>query len=135
MSPVEPRPVVMGTMGLPSAEGANGLGFLPNMPAALNFAGVNRLLVAAPSAARNERRFQRKFKFIRSFLSGHSRLFISKRSGGIHHRCAAYDFNQRITWNPLEGHAGARRRFARGEISPVDFVQRIVLRFMGIEPR
>src|SRR5579863_1890094 len=68
MSPVEPRPVVIGTMGLPSTDGAGDFGFLPNIPAALNFAGMRKLLVAAPSAARNERRFQPNFQFIRRFL-------------------------------------------------------------------
>src|SRR5581483_2158207 len=67
MSPVEPRPVVMGTMGLPSTEGINGLCFLPKMTAAFNSAGAHKPPVAAPSVARNERRFQPNFKFMRSF--------------------------------------------------------------------
>src|SRR5579862_1829903 len=107
MSPVEPRPVVIGTMGLPSTDGASGLGFLPSMPAALSFAGVSKPLVAAPSVARNERRFQPKFSFMRRFLSMASRLIQPSGGVWIHDRCAAYDFNQRITWNPLEGHASA----------------------------
>src|SRR5579863_10029984 len=72
--------------------------------------------------------------FVASF-SMSSRLIQQSGGGWIHHRCAAYDFNQRITWNPLEGHASARRRFAWREISPVDLVQRVVLRFMSIEAR
>ena len=69
MSPVEPRPVVMGTIGLPSTGGMEGLSFLPKMPAALNSAGANRPPQTAPSAARNERRFQPNFRFMRSALS------------------------------------------------------------------
>src|ERR1700690_1178941 len=62
-------------------------------------------------------------------------LFVSEGSGRIHYHCAADDFNQRIPRNPIEGHAGARWRFARGEKSPVDLVKRVILRFIGIEPR
>ena len=79
MSPVEPRPVVMGTIGLPSIEGMDGLGFLPKLPAAFNLAGANRLPLTAPSAARNERRFQPNFKFMRSFLvRSFANLFIGR---------------------------------------------------------
>src|SRR5580700_7065692 len=68
MSPVEPRPVVTGTMGLPSTEGMDGLGFLRKIPAAFDSLGANRLPLAAPSAARNERRLRPNFRFMRSFL-------------------------------------------------------------------
>src|ERR1700722_283793 len=63
MSPVEPSPVVMGTMGEPSTEAIDDLVFLPNMPAAFNSAGANRPPKAAPSAATKERRLQSNLKF------------------------------------------------------------------------
>ncbi len=50
-------------------------------------------------------------------------------------RRASNDFDQRIARNPLNRHAGAGWSFPRAEIRPVDFIQRIILRFMGIEPR
>lgn len=88
-----------------------------------------------PSTARNERRFQPKFRFKRSGLFNFLReLSISSGCGWIDDPRATYDFNQRITWNPFESHASTGRRFAGREISPVDLVQRVVLRFMGIEP-
>src|ERR1700689_1868509 len=64
MSPVEPSPVVMGTIGSPSTEGIEGLGFLPKMPAAFDSAGANRPPRAAPSAATKERRLQSNFRFM-----------------------------------------------------------------------
>src|SRR5271170_366863 len=135
MSPVEPRPVVMGTMGSPSTMALDTLGFLPKMPAAFNFAGANRLPPTAPSAARNERRFQPNFKFMRSILpTSFAKSSIRKRGGRSDDHCAAYDFNQRIARNPFQSHAGAGRGFAWGEIVSVDLVQSVVLRFMGIEP-
>src|SRR5260370_27747052 len=66
MSRVEPSPLVMGAMGLPSTEGTDGLAFFA---AARSSAGANRLPLTAPSADRNERRFQPDFKFMRSSLS------------------------------------------------------------------
>src|SRR6266567_4626438 len=82
MSPLEPRPVVTGTMGLPSTEGMDGLGFLRKIPAEFNSAGANRLPLAAPSAARNERRLRPNFKFMRSFLFNiFSRNYLS--AGGV----------------------------------------------------
>src|SRR3984957_9587064 len=47
---------------------------------------------------------------------------------------ATYDLNQRITRDPFQSHAGAGRSFAGRKIRPVDFVQSVVLRFMGVEP-
>src|SRR5579864_3484838 len=101
MSPVEPRPVVMGTMGLPSTVGTEGFTFLPSRPAAPDFAGANRLLPAAPSAARNERRFQPSF--VLRFMCGTFQLpsrtiCLSIRSwcGRIDDHRAADDFNQRV---------------------------------------
>src|ERR1035437_9252582 len=79
MSPVEPRPVVMGTMGLPSTGGMEDLLFLPKMPVAFNSAGANRPPHMAPTAARNERRFQPNFRFMRSALST---SFANYRSAG-----------------------------------------------------
>src|ERR1700722_18823716 len=63
MSPVEPSPLVMGTMGAPSTEGIDDLVFLPKIPAAFNSAGASRPPKAAPSAATKERRLQSNFKF------------------------------------------------------------------------
>ena len=48
MSPVEPRPVVMGTMGLPSTVGVDALGFLPKMLAALSLAGAEQATAGGP---------------------------------------------------------------------------------------
>src|SRR6476660_6803061 len=69
MSPVEPRPVVIGTMRLPSTKDTGGLCFLPKMLAAFNSDGANRPPLMAPSAARNERQLQSKVKFMCGFLS------------------------------------------------------------------
>src|SRR5580658_6551769 len=61
MFPVEPRPVVMGTIEAPSRESvADALRFFPNLPAAFSPEGANKLL-AAPIAARNERRVHPNF--------------------------------------------------------------------------
>src|ERR1700683_1932387 len=68
MSPVEPRPLVIGTMGLPSSEEMGDLCFLPKRLAAFDSAGANRPPLMAPSAERNARRLQSNFfKFICSF--------------------------------------------------------------------
>src|SRR5215469_5497833 len=67
MSPLEPSPLVMRTIGAPSRAGmAAGLCFFPKMLAAFNPAGVKRLL-AAPIVVRNARRLH--LNFIPSFLS------------------------------------------------------------------
>src|ERR1700734_166581 len=63
MSPVQPSPVVMGTMGAPSTDAIDALVFLPKMPAAFDSAGVNRPPRVAPNAATKERRLQSNFKF------------------------------------------------------------------------
>src|ERR1700730_15380029 len=65
MSPVEPSPVVIGTMGWPSTEGVADLVFLVDIPSAFSLAGANRLPAAAPRVDRKERRFQPDFRFIR----------------------------------------------------------------------
>jgi hypothetical protein len=59
----------MGTMGLPSREGEEGLCFFPKPLAAFNSEGANKLPLVNPSAARKERRLQASLKFISSFLS------------------------------------------------------------------
>src|ERR1700677_911735 len=64
MSPVQPSPLVMGTMGLPSTEGIDGLGFLPKTPAAFDSAGASRPPRAAPSAVTREGRRQSNLKFM-----------------------------------------------------------------------
>src|ERR1700733_1464090 len=69
MSPVEPSPLVMGTMGLPSIGVAGNLGFLVNMPSAFNFTGASKPPLIDPRAAKNERRFQPDFRVTLRFLS------------------------------------------------------------------
>src|SRR5215472_1086726 len=81
MSPVEPRPLRMGTMALPSSSVFEGLCFLPKMPAAFSSAGATRPPVRAPSAARNERRFQAKCRFIAVLPS--LRSYFSAGAGGF----------------------------------------------------
>src|SRR5271168_1223358 len=98
MSPVEPSPVVMGTMGSPSTDG--GLGFLPERPAAFNSGGANR----QPSAATKERRLQLNFTFIDTFLSTLSQC-VSAGGGRSEDSGAAHDLDQRIPGDPFEGHA------------------------------
>src|ERR1700742_5155370 len=83
MSPVQPSPLVMGTMALPSTEGVDGLGFLPNIPAAFDSAGANRPPRVAPSAATKERRLQSNLKFmIVSFQLGR-RILSQPAVGGV----------------------------------------------------
>src|SRR5215467_15640984 len=79
MSPVEPRPVVMETIGLPSTGGIEDLRVLPKMPAAFNSAGADRPPHMAPTAVRKDRRFQPNFRFMRSALST---SFANYRSAG-----------------------------------------------------
>src|ERR1700686_3995910 len=135
MSPVEPRPLVIAAIGLPSTDGADGFCFLPKLPAAFNSEPVSRLPLVTPSAAKKERRLQPSFKLMRSFLStSFAKLFLGGRRGWIDHQSAAHDFNQRIAGNPFQRHTRPRRRFARGEVGPVYLVQRVVLRFVRIEP-
>src|ERR1051326_7102635 len=102
MFPVEPRPVVMGTMGAPSRDSAAALRFFPKMPAALSPEGANTLL-AAPIAARNERRLHPNF--IATPFDRSCPLFLRTRR--IHNFCAAHDLNQGVTRNPFDRHASA----------------------------
>src|ERR1700728_1148668 len=118
MSPVEPRPLVIGTMGLPSSEEMGDLCFLPKRLAAFDSAGANRPPLMAPRAERNARRLQSNFfKFICSFpyefFSCRRKLLFSRR--GDDHR-AADDFDQGIPRNPFNSHARAGRSFAGREI-------------------
>src|SRR5215472_17027254 len=120
MSPVEPRPVVMGTIGAPSKAGeAVGLCFFPKMPEALSPPGVKRLL-AAPIAPRNARRLHPNF--ISSFLSHGPQLLLCNRRGWIHNLCAADDFNQGIAGNPFDPHTGAGGSFAGRKICSIYLV-------------
>src|SRR5580658_5504157 len=64
MSPVEPSPLVIGTIGLPSTDGGAVLSFLSFLGAASNSAGANRPPLMAPSADKKERRLQADFKFM-----------------------------------------------------------------------
>src|ERR1700683_2568342 len=80
MFAVEPRPVVMGTIGAPSRLSlVASLRFFPKMPAALSPQGANRLL-AAPIAARNERRLQPNF--IANLLSADPAPYLSAAGVG-----------------------------------------------------
>src|ERR1700722_21020361 len=84
MSPVDPRPVVMGTMGLPSTPGiVGGVCFLPMLPAAFNSVGPNKPPVMVPSAARNERRFQPNFRFMRGPFSSFVNYLSGLGAGGL----------------------------------------------------
>src|SRR5258708_1762005 len=69
----------MGTTALPSTGGMEDLPFFPEMPAAFNPAGANRPPDMVPTAARNDRRFQPNFRFMRSALST---FFANYRSAG-----------------------------------------------------
>src|SRR5207244_5580328 len=84
MSPVEPSPVLIGRMGLPSIARADGLGFLPKN-AALSSEGANMPPVSVPSAARNERRFQPNFSFmpIRPFPVAANNYLSAGGAGGV----------------------------------------------------
>src|SRR5579863_10090337 len=121
MSPVEPRPVVMGTIGPPSTESFDGLAFLPKMPAALSSAGANSPPHNAPSVVRNERRFPPAFRFMRSCPLS-TKLVFSNWGWRSDDLGATDDFNQRIAGNPFDRHAGARGSLAGGEIGSVDFI-------------
>src|SRR5579863_10629448 len=129
MFPVEPSPDVIGTMASPLTEVVTGLRFLPNAPLAFSPKGAKTLL-AAPRAARNVRRLQPSFIFRLSPV----RLSLCRPCGRTHNLRAADDFNQRIARNPFERHASARRSFSGRKIGAVNFVQGVVLRFVGIEP-
>src|SRR5262245_16860293 len=109
MSPVDPRPEVIGKMGLPSRDLAEGLRFLPNKPAASSSRGATRPPVMAPRAARKDRRFQENFRFMGvSFRTGEG-LFLGGGAGDL---SGAHDLDERIPRNPLHRHAGPRRRLA-----------------------
>src|SRR5262252_9107129 len=91
MSPVEPRPEVIGTIGFPSGEG-RGLCFLPSGIAAFEPEGVKRPPVIAPRAVRKERRVQSNLKFTDDLLfqsrSEASRNYFSDAAGGLTTRAA-----------------------------------------------
>src|ERR1039457_2510366 len=69
---------------------------------------------------------------LRSYGSAFS-ILESRGGRGSDDQCAPNDFDQRIARNPLHSHAGAGLSFARAEVGPVNFVQRIVLCLMGVE--
>src|SRR5215469_368134 len=132
MSPVEPRPLVMGTISAPSTEEAPAtLCFFPKIPAPAT-RGAAKMLPAAPTAARNERRLHPNF-ILKIPFSHCVRLFVRNRRGQIHDFGAADNLNERIAGNPFHRHAGAGRSLAGREISFVDVVQGLVLRLVGIE--
>src|ERR1700733_12338484 len=111
MFPVEPRPVVIATIEAPSRDSvAAGLRFFPKMPAAFSPEGANELL-AAPIAARNERRLQPNF--ISNLFSADPAHYLSPAGvGGFNNFCAADDLNQGIPSNPFDRHASAGRNLA-----------------------
>src|ERR1700739_1288085 len=81
MLPVEPRPVVIGTIEAPSRNSVGaGLRFFPKMPAAFSPEGANQLL-AAPIAARNERRLQPNF--IANLLSADPPYYYYLSAAGV----------------------------------------------------
>src|SRR5690348_16596105 len=126
MSPVEPSPVVIGTMGAPSGDGmVTSLRFFGKSPPPVNPEDVKTLL-AAPIAARKERRLQPNFILGSPYRLAYN-LFVSNRCGRVHNSCAADDFNQRISRNPFDRHAGAGWRLPGREIRSVDLVQGVVL--------
>src|ERR1700733_1119004 len=133
MFPVEPRPVIIATIEAPSRDSvAAGLRFFPKMPAAFSPEGANKLL-AAPIAARNERRLQPNF-IANPLSTDPAHLLVRSRSGRIHNSCTADDLNQGIPRNPFDRHASAGGSLAGGKIGSVDLVQRVVLRLVGIKP-
>src|SRR5579862_8122935 len=69
MSPVEPSPDVIGTIGWPSPPFPGALCFEPSAAAALESAGATNPPVMAPRAPRNVRRLQPNFEPMFSFLS------------------------------------------------------------------
>src|SRR5262249_61516910 len=77
MWPVEPRPDLIGTTGLPSRGAIGDLRFFPKRPAASDPEGVKRPPVIAPSAARKERRFQANFKSIAVSFPGLAGSYLS----------------------------------------------------------
>src|SRR5260221_12207347 len=75
MSPVEPSPDVIGTIGCPSPECPGALCFLLGAGMAPDSAGAIRPPVIAPSAPRNVRRLQANFEPMFVFLSKSSLRF------------------------------------------------------------
>src|SRR5579859_1108138 len=109
MFPVEPRPLVMGTMGAPPRDSAAAaLRFFPKMLAALSPEGANTL-PAAPIAARNERRLHPNF--IATPFDRSCPLLV--RSWRIHNFCAADDLNEGVPRNPFDRHARAGGSLSR----------------------
>src|SRR5260370_23456947 len=65
MSPVEPSPVAIGAIGLPSTADAPDWALLLDTLSAFSLAGESRLPATTPRVDKKERRFQPDFKFIR----------------------------------------------------------------------
>src|SRR5215470_4561909 len=68
MSPLEPRPILMGTIGLPSSLELPVLCFCPQPAEAPSSLGANRPPVAAATAVRKERRFRLSLRLMRAFF-------------------------------------------------------------------
>src|SRR5215813_3000427 len=101
MSPVDPRPEVIGTIGVPSIPGFWGLRFFPKM-LALGVLGAKKPPTTVPIAERKERRFPYNFSPICCAPFGFScELFLGRRGRRIDHQRAADDFDQRIAGNPF----------------------------------
>src|SRR5215831_21171122 len=104
MSPVDPRPEVMGTIGVPSIPDLGGLRFFPKM-LALSVLGAKKPPTIVPTAERKERRFPSNLSPICSAPFGSRELFLGRRGRRIDHQRAADDFDQRIAGNPFDRHA------------------------------
>src|ERR1700733_119032 len=76
MSPVEPSPEVIGTIGLPSTE-CPSIACPDDFVLAACSLGANRLPVAAPREDKNERRFQPDFKLMRGSLLNPSNTYLA----------------------------------------------------------
>src|ERR1700733_14448534 len=111
MSPVEPSPEVIGTIGLPSTE-CPSIACPDDFVLAACSLGANRLPVAAPRGDKNERRFQPGFKLMRgSLFKSFKHLLGNRRSRGdarrIDNQRAADNLYERVARDPLECHTCA----------------------------
>src|ERR1700678_1564998 len=122
----------MGTMGSPSTESIDGLDFLAKMPHSTPPERTDHRAWRPAQRQRNGGSSQTlsSTHFPLNTLAKH----VSASAGRIKDGCATHNLNQRIAGDPFERHAGPGRSFAGRKIRSVDFVQRVVLRFMGVAP-
>src|SRR5215469_11145540 len=101
----------MGTICAPSTEAAPAtLCFFPKILAPA-IRGAAKILPAAPTAARNERRLHPNF-ILKVPFSRCVKLFVGNRRRSIYDLGAADDLNERIARDPFNRHAGAGRSLA-----------------------